>query len=83
MKPNVTIRVEHLYHFKTSKAPESIRFNVEHAKMLLRDMNFIYAVSPVSVPPRLMDIDTISPIGGPGWRDTSQSIQPSDHPRGY
>ncbi|KAF8494171.1 hypothetical protein F5888DRAFT_675088 [Russula emetica] len=42
MKPNVTARVEHLYHFKTSKAPESIRFNVELAKMLLRDMNFIY-----------------------------------------
>ncbi|KAN0116036.1 hypothetical protein V8E52_006342 [Russula decolorans] len=42
MKPNVTTRVEHLYHFKTSKAPESIRFNVELAKMLLRDMNFIY-----------------------------------------
>jgi len=42
MKPNVTTCVEHLYHFKTSIAPESIRFNVELAKMLLRDMNFIY-----------------------------------------
>jgi hypothetical protein len=49
MKPNVTTRVEHLYHFKTSKAPESIRFNVELAKMLLRDMNFIYPVRPASV----------------------------------
>jgi hypothetical protein len=49
MKPNVTTRVEHLYHFKTSKAPESIRFNVKLAEMLLRDMNFIYPVRPASV----------------------------------
>jgi len=42
MKPNITTRVENLYHFKTSKAPESIRSNVELAKMLLRDTNFIY-----------------------------------------
>jgi len=42
MKPKVSTLVEHLYHFKTSKAPESILSNVELAKMLLRDMNFIY-----------------------------------------
>jgi hypothetical protein len=44
MKPKVSTLVEHLYHFKTSRAPESIRFNVELAKVLLRDMNFIYPV---------------------------------------
>jgi hypothetical protein len=42
VKPKVTTLVEHRYHFNTSKAPESIRSNVELAKMLLRDMNFIY-----------------------------------------
>ena len=46
MKPNVTTRVEHLYHFKTSKAPHSIQSNAELAKMLLKDMNFIYHVRP-------------------------------------
>jgi hypothetical protein len=44
MRPNVSTLVEHLYPFKTDKAPESIRFNVELAKMLLRDINFIYLV---------------------------------------
>ena len=44
MKPKVTILVEHRYHFNTSKAHESIRFNVKLAEMLLRDMNFIYPV---------------------------------------
>ena len=44
MKPKVTILVEHRYHFNTSKAHESIRFNVKLAEMLLRDMDFIYPV---------------------------------------
>ncbi|KAI0280059.1 hypothetical protein BGY98DRAFT_966330 [Russula aff. rugulosa BPL654] len=42
MKPKVSTLVEHLYQFKTSSAPESIRSNVELAKVLLKDMNFIY-----------------------------------------
>lgn len=46
MKPKVTTLVDHLYHFKTRKAPEVIQFNAELAKMLLSDMNFIYPVRP-------------------------------------
>ncbi len=54
MKPKVNTLVEHLYHFETSKAPESIRSNVELAKILLRDMNFIYLVSTTPAAPQLI-----------------------------
>lgn len=44
MKPKVATLVETLYHFNTSQAPDSIRFNVELTQTLLKDMNFIYPV---------------------------------------
>jgi len=54
MKPKVSTLVERLYNFKTSRAPESIRLNVELAKVLLRDMNFIYPVRHIPAAPQLI-----------------------------
>lgn len=42
MKPKVATLVETLYHFNTSQAHDSIRFNVRLTQMLLKDMNFVY-----------------------------------------
>ena len=83
MKPKIMTLVVHHYHFNTSKAPGSIRSNVELAKTLLRDMNFIYPVGTAPVGPRLKDTDSISQIGGFGWWEMPSSIQTPYHPRGY
>jgi len=42
LKPKVAMLVENLYHFSTSQARESISSNSKRARMLLRDMTFVY-----------------------------------------
>ena len=71
MKPKVATLVETLYHFNTSQAHDSTRFNIRHTQMLLKDMNFVYPVRHRLSLSARRTLISIPSIGNLGWWKTS------------